>query len=64
VKQPQVQFVAWQLQAPLGHPQEQLLQSQAPQQVAVAAVCSGAFFWLVIVFSSVFLERLMRSQRG
>src|SRR2546430_16951993 len=64
VRQPHLQFVDWHRHAPSGHPQEQLAQSQAPQQVVVAAVWSGVFFRFVIVFSSVFLERLMRFQSG
>jgi hypothetical protein len=56
VRQPHLQFVDWQRHAPLGHPQEQLAQSQAPQQVVVAAVWSGTFFRYVIVFSSVFFS--------
>jgi hypothetical protein len=52
VRQPHLQFVDWQRHAPFGHPQEQLVQSHAPQQVFVAAVWSGAFFRFVIVFSS------------
>ncbi|HEY3454426.1 MAG TPA: hypothetical protein VGK64_07460 [Bryobacteraceae bacterium] len=62
VRQPHLQFVDWQRHASLGHPQEQLLQSQAPQQVLAGAVCSGTFFRLVIVIS--FVQRFMRFQKG
>jgi hypothetical protein len=50
-RQPQVQSVARQPQHSLGQPQEQAVQSQAPQQAAGPEVCSGVFFCFVIVFS-------------
>lgn len=50
VRQPHLQFVDWHRHAPLRHPQEQLAQSQAPQQVVLVAVWSVVFFWFAIVF--------------
>lgn len=53
LRQAHLQFVDWQRHAPLEHPQEQLAQSQEPQQALIAAVWLGVFFRFVIVFSFV-----------
>ncbi len=63
VRQPHSQFVDWQRHAPSGHPQEQLVQSQVPQEVVATAVWSGAFFGNNILDESVRFRR-QAEQRG
>ena len=57
-RQPHLQLFDSQRHASLGHPQEQFVQSQVPQQVVLGVVCSVVVFRFVIVFSYVFLQRL------
>ena len=50
LRHPHSQFV-WQRHPFFEHPQEQVAQSHVPQQVVFAAVSSGEFFRVDIVFS-------------
>ena len=63
--QPHWQFCSWQRHAFSWHAQEQVSQSQVPQQLALVIVFEVVFIKSDIVVSPLsFFERLTRFQRG